>query len=211
MSIDKVKATLQKAKNYQVLIVDKALANMKVQAEQAIEQYANDLDPDGLKAGIVTLIEGAFADVDLYAHQADFEVSEIVTDLQAQTSTLQASLAEALEKLEAAEAQGKLATEQQELMTAEVDKLITDLQSKESELNAALASATEAQQVAQTYKQQYEATIAQQLPTELPAAAAPQQHHTPPPQGSEFEEDTDPKDIYQEIEAMYKKLSAKKS
>ncbi len=213
MSIEKVKASLQKAKNYQVLALGAASAALQSSISAALESFAADLDANALNATIAQSIKEAFEGTDLYAHQAEFDLTEMTTSLELEVCQLTTKVDELTQALAEAEASGKLTSEQNAIMTAEVDKHITSLQEKEAQLQSALTAADAATKACNSYKVQYEAIIAANAAADLkPYATAELQQPYAPPAGNDndAEPDAAETDPHRKIEALYKKLTAKK-
>lgn len=206
MSIEKVKATLQKAKNYQVLAINKAKQNIDATISAALEQFKDEVDPDKLKAAIVDAVETQLASADLYSHQAEYELSEMVTEYDATIADLNSSFTKLEAELSKQTLSAQQASDTITALEAKVADLTNDLVATKSDLAATTEQKETANKQALSYKQQYEAVIA--TPAE-PIAQLPTTQLPPPPApGEEEDEPTEAATASEKIVALYNKLTA---
>lgn len=213
MSIEKVKAALQKAKNYQVLAINKAKQNIDTAIATALEQFKDEVDPDKLKAAVTDAVATQLASADLYSHQAEYELSEMVTEYDATI----ADLSSKADQLKAEIAQQTLSAQQAgdtlTALEAKVADLTNDLTAAKADLattKANLVTTTEQKEAADkkalSYKQQYEAVIA--APAE-PIAQLPTTQLPPPPAPGEDEDvEAETATASEKIVRLYNQLTA---
>lgn len=220
MSIEKVKEALQKEKNRQLLASGNHMNLLSAQLDEVISRFSTDLNVEVAKEGVLQCIAAAkeACTGDISMAQAEYELTELVTDYEARIAELQAEYKATLANAAALNEELTNSFESYNALQAETEAVKAQLETVTNEYanlqNAAKAASDalraeveQLKQQAQTYKAQYEAAIADaSLPVNLDNPAP--QYDPPAPQNQV--EQQAPKNIYEEAAAMLKNMKGRK-